>query len=370
MAFTIVQQKSSTPNATTLTLTLDDPVTPGNLLVCGIDTSSSINPANDEWTRAEFDTDFIGLYAFYQVAANSSSGTITRTMPVADRTNMWIAEVSGAGAWEVVLDDSTKNKPSENGAGSISSGTTTTLSQPDGWAIAFFGVSRNVSGGTSSFTGYTNGFSEVAEVVSTGGDAPILAVATKQLGSGIDPVETTASLSSFENRPMGIILVFKAPPPVDVRAKLSGGSNNASAAASLGGVRSSVQASSDIFNNVSRLQADTGQTDYRLIYVTNLSDSMSASVVAFIDVQLTGTQSLAIAVSTEGVGATVASIGSSTSVPSGVSFSAPSTVETGLDLGTLGPGQSRGLWLRRTITALINADPTNPWHIALEVSPV
>lgn len=372
MAFTKVQEITGTANAGNITLTLPDPPTEGNLLVAAFCTSSSLNLADDGWLMPEKENDFVGLYAYCRLAEAGEPTSITRTLAVSDRTAGWLAEFSGVGPGDIldIIDRTISNKPSINGAGSISSGTTDDLQQPEGLAVAIFGVSRNVSGGVSTFTTYSNGFGETAEVGASGGDAPNLAVATTTTDvSTVDPVETTAQLSGFENRPIGILLVFKGPPPVDVRSYLSGGAANADSLLSIGGAKSSVEADRYLFDNVSRGQADDGQVDYRLVYLENIDDVSDASITVYVDEQPPGGQELAIALVGDINEVVSAPANDLTPIP-GATYVAPTDLETGLDTGTLGPGDFIALSIRWTVPPAATASVHSPGRVHFEVFPL
>lgn len=98
-----------------------------------------------------------------------------------------------------------------------------------------------------------------------------------------------------------------------------------------------------------------GATHYFCYYIKN-ADTVSHDVTLFVGSQPTGNSDIAIGVdlagigngSTTGVANTTASI---TDPPVGVTFSAPSTEETGVDLGTLGAGECIAVWQRRYIAS-------------------
>lgn len=374
MSWTKVQEKTATSTTATAAVTLDSNPTPGNLLVAAFCTSNQLAPVNDGWVLDPTNghqNDFVGLYFYYRVVAAGDDltalRTITRTLSAADRTAMWIAEWSGVGPWDstTVLDVSQSNKGGVGGATSISTGTSATLDQPDGLAVAIFGVSRNISGGTATFTAYTNSFTETVEVGASGGDAPDLAVAVKDVGNSVAAVECTATISTNENRPIGLLFVFKAVPPVTVNAYLSGGASNTNPALSIGGAESTHLAV-DVLPDQSRLLADTGGTYYRLVYLRNEANlrSLTATVTATVDEQPATGLAVAVGVATEAAGATVSAVANQTTAPAGVSFGSSAS------MGSIGASQSRGLWLRLTVTALVAAVADSPWHIDLDCTPL
>jgi hypothetical protein len=145
----------------------------------------------------------------------------------------------------------------------------------------------------------------------------------------------------------------------DIKRMLSGGASNTDPLLSIGGAQSS-QAYDPltILGRVQQAQATAGQTDYRLIYIKNTHTVYSAAVGAYVPTQPSEThEHLAVGVATELAGVTVAATANTTTAPAGVTFSAPATSGAPVDMGTLAPGQSRGLWVRRTLDA---GTPVNP----------
>lgn len=148
----------------------------------------------------------------------------------------------------------------------------------------------------------------------------------------------------------------------DIDWRLSGGATNANPAAALGGAISFAELVSGIFgglfDDASAAEATAGDIEYRCLYIFNrhAADSLT-SVVVWIEVQTTSADtSLDIGLdpagngngATTGVATTVANEGTA---PGGVAFSAPATAGAGLSIGTLGPGEGRAIWLRRTVNA-------------------
>lgn len=58
-----------------------------------------------------------------------------------------------------------------------------------------------------------------------------------------------------------------------------------------------------------------------------------------------------IGVGTAAINGTEQTVANESTAPAGVSFSAPSTADSGLALGSIPAGQHKAIWLRRTITA-------------------
>lgn len=125
----------------------------------------------------------------------------------------------------------------------------------------------------------------------------------------------------------------------------------------------------NIFDDVSGAEAAAGTVEYRCFFVLN-----NHATLTLTNPQLTinsetaggGTINTAtdnIAVSAKGSGsAQAAAIANETTAPTGVSAFGT----TALSLGDLAPGQVKGVWLKRTVTA--GAAATNPDGVVLRVT--
>lgn len=142
------------------------------------------------------------------------------------------------------------------------------------------------------------------------------------------------------------------PVTTDFHYRLSGGAANTAALASIGGAKSSSVAPAALFDRVEAAEATAGDVEYRCIYPHNagtagytgvklwvLSDTAEASTTIEVGI---GTSAL------NGVEQTVAS---ESIAPVGVTFSAAATKAAGVDLGALAAGDSRAVWIRRTVAA-------------------
>lgn len=148
----------------------------------------------------------------------------------------------------------------------------------------------------------------------------------------------------------------------DVVPRLSTGSTgtrgNTSAstpAASLGKYVSTTAWSASVFDIITAAENAASTTDYRCIFVVNISASDTAGAVKVWLGQVAGGASVVIALdprAASAVDSTTAQAAVTTSgtvAPSGVTgWAAPTTADTGLLVGTLGPGQCRALWIKRT----------------------
>lgn len=140
----------------------------------------------------------------------------------------------------------------------------------------------------------------------------------------------------------------------DIDFFLSGGSGNSSAAASLGGARStSTEATSAIFDDVTSGESTAGDVEYRCVYVKNSHGSLSlTSAVAWLPANTpSSTTTVDIAVGTSAVNGTEQTVANESTAPTGVTWVAAATLGAGVALGDIPAGQHKAVWLRRTITA-------------------
>lgn len=139
----------------------------------------------------------------------------------------------------------------------------------------------------------------------------------------------------------------------DIQVRLSGGAVNSSPLTSIGGVKSSAQAGTDIFAGVTSAEATAGSTKYRCVYLHNAHATLSAqALVVWINANTPSpTTTVSIGVGAAAVNATETAVGAETTAPAGVVFTASTTEATALALSTLPAGQHRALWLRRVVDA-------------------
>lgn len=139
----------------------------------------------------------------------------------------------------------------------------------------------------------------------------------------------------------------------EITRRLSGGASNATPATSLGGVKSSVAMGASLFDEVTAAESAAGRTEYRCVYVHNASaaDTLKAAVAWLSGNTASTSTTLDIGLGTSTLGATEQTVASETNAPAGVTFVAAASKAAGITLGDLGPGVSRAIWLRRTVTA-------------------
>lgn len=158
-----------------------------------------------------------------------------------------------------------------------------------------------------------------------------------------------------------------SPLPLAFSFRLSGGAANSDPASSIGGDESSSLAPANLFDDVSFATAAAGTVDYRAVYVHN-DDARTGVVAAYVSQQLESGREIAVGVATEDPGTSVGAIANDTTAPAGVSFTAPTTAGSGVDLGTLDTDEAKGLWIRRTIDEGTSPDTTNSWQVTIEVN--
>lgn len=144
----------------------------------------------------------------------------------------------------------------------------------------------------------------------------------------------------------------------DIKFYLSGGGSNSDPSASLGGAISTTEVSSStLWDGVSSAEALSGDTEYRCIYVknTNATDTW-LTAKAWISTNTPSIDSTtSIGLGTAAISGTEQTVGNESTAPSGVTFSAPSTQESGLSIGNLTAGQYKAIWWRRVISSSASA---------------
>lgn len=139
----------------------------------------------------------------------------------------------------------------------------------------------------------------------------------------------------------------------DIQFRLSGGASNAVSLTSIGGAKSSVAAGAAIFDDVQPAESSAGDVEYRCLYVHNAHATLTLTApVAWLPTNTPspGT-SVDVGVGTSAVNATEQTVADENTAPAGVTFAAAATQAAGVALGDIPPGQSRAIWIRRTVTA-------------------
>lgn len=139
----------------------------------------------------------------------------------------------------------------------------------------------------------------------------------------------------------------------DIKYRLSGGASNADQNASLGGVKSSNEASASLFDIVGSAEAAAGDVEYRCFYVHNAHATLTMqNSVLWVQTQTPspGTD-VAVGLGTSAVNGVEQTVPNENTAPSGVSFVAAPNKAGGIAIGDIPPGQHRAVWVRRTVTA-------------------
>lgn len=136
----------------------------------------------------------------------------------------------------------------------------------------------------------------------------------------------------------------------DLNIYLSGGDKNSSPADSFGGAISSTKLNAarynPLFSTVNSEQVDTGLIDYCCLYIKNDSPNDPAiNVKVFIDYYDKAPLLLGVE---PNIGQAQTTANANTS-PVGVNFVMPRTEGSALELGTLNPGEYKGIWIRRNV---------------------
>ena len=139
----------------------------------------------------------------------------------------------------------------------------------------------------------------------------------------------------------------------DIVYRLSGGASNSDPSLSIGGVKSSVSAGSNLFDALTSAEAAAGDIEYRCFYVHNAHATLTMlSARSFIPTNTSSPDTiLEIGVGVAAVNGTETPVANESTAPAGVTFSSPTDYASGVALGDIPPGQHRAVWLRRTVTA-------------------
>ena len=137
----------------------------------------------------------------------------------------------------------------------------------------------------------------------------------------------------------------------DVIYKLSGGAANTDPNLSLGGAVSTQAMPAALFDDVTSAQALAGLTEYRCFYVKNNHGSLTLqAAVAWIVSNTTGAR-IAIGLGTSAVNAIEQTVANEATAPTTVAFTQPATKGAGLSIGNIPAGQTKAIWVRRTVAA-------------------
>jgi len=141
----------------------------------------------------------------------------------------------------------------------------------------------------------------------------------------------------------------------DIDFFLSGGAANSDPNAAIGGAISTTEVTTatlhNLFDVVSGSEASSGDVEFRCIYVKNSHGSITLenTVVWISSNTPSGDSTIDIGLGSSAIDATEQTVAGEGFAPSAVTFSAPSTLGTGLSIGSLAAGSTKAIWIRRTI---------------------
>jgi hypothetical protein len=148
----------------------------------------------------------------------------------------------------------------------------------------------------------------------------------------------------------------------DIKYDLSGGTSNSNQHASLGGARSTTTQITDntlhnAFNLAPGSEAAAGSVKFRTFYARNGHGTLTLfDTRLFISQDSTGTQDeVDIALDGAGKNGTAETLSDENDVPTGESFTHPTTYAGGLSMGDMAAGDVYPFIERRTISAGANA---------------
>ncbi|MFN9029627.1 MAG: hypothetical protein ACK54C_02155 [Betaproteobacteria bacterium] len=140
----------------------------------------------------------------------------------------------------------------------------------------------------------------------------------------------------------------------EIEARFSGGAGNSNPLLSIGGVKSSVQVTAALFDDVDSAESAAGDTEYRCVYIHNANGTLTLqNPVIWLTAE--SPNYIDIGVGASAVNATETAVANENTAPAGVSFSSPGNKGAGLALGNIPPGQHKAVWVRRTIPAAAGA---------------
>lgn len=137
----------------------------------------------------------------------------------------------------------------------------------------------------------------------------------------------------------------------------SGGATNSDPDACLGGAISffhpRAYRRTEVIADLTEAERLVGRTSYRCLYLENTHPTESmANLTLWIDIApLNSGTTLTVGVDPVGLNGVATTIGDETTAPSGVTFSAPASYGTGINLGTLVPGDFVAFWFKREVSA-------------------
>lgn len=147
----------------------------------------------------------------------------------------------------------------------------------------------------------------------------------------------------------------------DIKLRQSGTAN-------LGGVISTTDVGSNMFDDVQGPEAAAGRTEYRCAYVYNAhpTDTMTGAVVWIVANTPSISTTIEIGLGSASLNAVEQTIANETTAPLGVTFVAGDTKATGVALGDIPPLGFRSVWYRRTTAPGATARTSDTWTPRVE----
>lgn len=155
----------------------------------------------------------------------------------------------------------------------------------------------------------------------------------------------------------------------DIVLRQSGGASNSDHAASLGGVKSSVEVvPAQLFDTVSSAESTAGSTEFRCIYVENMHATLTMSSTKLWLSANTPSADTAITVGlgSSALNGTEQTVANASTAPADVTFSAAANSAAAIELGSIPAGQKRAVWLRRTVVAGTAAIASDTFSVSIE----
>ena len=161
----------------------------------------------------------------------------------------------------------------------------------------------------------------------------------------------------------------------EIHLRLSGGTANTDPNASLGGIISNTQITSDtaqnLFDNVTGAESQAGDVEYRCFFVKNTHATLTLqnAGIWFATLTTSGDDEIAMALGDVATGTaaeeTIAA-GGKTAPVLNTEFTSPTSSGTRLVIGDIPAGSHKGIWLRRTVNAGAGAFTNNTFSITVE----
>lgn len=138
----------------------------------------------------------------------------------------------------------------------------------------------------------------------------------------------------------------------------AGNSTAGTAAGALGKYVSTTDVSgtplNNLFDDISGAENAASEAEYRCVFVLNNHATLDMqNAVVYVSAETAGGAGVSIGVDTTAIsakgaaGAQAVQVANEDTAPAGVTFSAPTTVGTGLALGTIPAGSVKAVWVKR-----------------------